>query len=490
MKFSIITVCLNSEKTITYTLNSVLNQTYKNIEHIIVDGGSNDKTLKIINSYPFKNKKIFKTSIKGIYSALNKGIKKATGEYICVLHSDDIFHNDEVLKKVSELIKRNKKYKIFLGDVVYFRKKLSKISRFYPASKFKIAQIKNGIIPPHTASFINKEIYNRFGFYKTNYTIASDFDFFLRILFIHKLRFFKCNQIFTRMKTGGLSSKNLFSYFISTKEIIQSFKENKIYFNYLRIISRLPLKIIQFFNFNEKKLNHSYNFKYSEFLKKIERPQLRIIQNIKRLFFYKTFILSALNLAFLGHYTKRHIKIKKNLICWPDGYFAKFVDSSLPKIPGREVLKNLNIPKNIKEIIVYGNLSIRSKNYLQIIFKKKIIHRKLEYGSVNKILKKTDQKIRENQLIFITLPTPKQEIFAQYLAKKNNNYKIICIGGSIAIASGEERPVPKIISYLEFIWRLRYETYRRINRLTNTFIYFLYGKFYLRKLNFKILERL
>jgi hypothetical protein len=208
------------------------------------------------------------------------------------------------------------------------------------------------------------------------------------------------------------------------------------------------------------------------------------------LFLYKTFILSALNLAFLGHYTNRNIKIKKNLICWPDGYFAKFVDSSLPKIPGREVLKNLNIPKNIKEIIVYGNLSIRSKNYLRLNFKKKIIHRELEYGSVSKMLKKTDLKIRENQLTFITLPTPKQEIFAQYLAKKNNNYKIICIGGSIAIASGEELPVPKIISYLEFIWRLRYETYRRMNRLINTFTYFIYGKFYLRKLKFKILERL
>ena len=89
--------------------------------------------------------------------------------------------------------------------------------------------------------YINKEIYNRFGNYKTNYTIASDFEFFLRILFIHKLRFFKCNEIFTRMKTGGLSGKNMFSYLVSTKEIIKSFKENKINFNYLKIISRFPL---------------------------------------------------------------------------------------------------------------------------------------------------------------------------------------------------------------------------------------------------------
>ena len=110
MKFSIITVCLNSEKTIAYTLNSVLNQTYKNIEHVIVDGGSNDKTLKIINNYPFKNKKVFKISTKGIYGAINKGIEKATGQYICVLHSDDIFHNNEVIKKVYFMDDKTKQY--------------------------------------------------------------------------------------------------------------------------------------------------------------------------------------------------------------------------------------------------------------------------------------------------------------------------------------------------------------------------------------------
>ena len=104
MKFSIITVCLNSEKTILYTLNSILNQTYKNIEHIIIDGGSTDRTLEIIKNYPFKNKKFFSTNSTGIYSAINDGIKRATGQYISVLHSDDIYQNNYILEEVSKII--------------------------------------------------------------------------------------------------------------------------------------------------------------------------------------------------------------------------------------------------------------------------------------------------------------------------------------------------------------------------------------------------
>jgi len=489
MKFSIITVCLNSEKTIIYTLNSILNQTYKNIEHIIIDGGSTDRTLDIIKKYPLKNKKVFSTNQKGIYSSVNEGIKRATGEYISVLHSDDVYQNNYILEQLSKIIKKNKKYKIFFGNVVYFREKISEISRFYSGLDFKLNDLKYGIMPPHTSSFINKDVYTEFGYYKTNYLIASDFDFFLRILLIHKVKFFKIDKVIIRMRAGGISGKNLLSYFISTIEIMKSFNENKITNDLFNIIRRLLLKSLQFINFNTYELNKSYNFIYTEFLKKFKQPELKIIQTTEKLFINRNFILSALNLAFLGSYVKGEIKIENNLICWPDGYFAKIVDRSLYKVPGRNIINTLNIPKNIKEILVLGYLSVQSRNYLKKKFKKKITHIKLMYGNVDKIKKNKNVIIKKNQLIFITLPTPKQEIFAQHLAKKNKNYKIICIGGSIAITSGEEMPVPAFIGYLEFLWRLRYETYRRIIRLIDTFRYFIYGKFFIHKLEFKELER-
>ena len=462
MKFSIITVCLNSEKTILYTLNSILNQTYKNIEHIIIDGGSTDRTVEIIKNYPFKNKKFFSTNSKGIYSAINEGIKKATGEYISVLHSDDVFQNNHILEQVSKIIIKKKEYEIFLGNIVYFRDAVSKISRYYSGFDFKVKDLKYGIIPPHTGSFIHKNIYRKFGYYKTNYIIASDFDFFLRTIFIQKVKFFKINMVITRMRAGGISGKNFLSYWISTKEILRSFNENKIIGNIFNITSRLLLKSLQFINFNSNELNKSYNFIYTEFLKKFEKPKLKIIQTSKNLFLNKNFILSALNLAFLGNYVKGKIKIKNNLICWPDGYFSKTLDKTLYKIPGRVLIDSLNIPGNIKEILVMGNLSTKSENYLKKKFKKKITHINLAYGSIKKIIRNVKIIIKKNQLILITLPTPKQEILAQYIARKNKNYKIICIGGSIAIASGEEIPVPVFINYLEFLWRLRYETFRRL----------------------------
>jgi glycosyltransferase involved in cell wall biosynthesis len=489
MKFSIITVCLNSEKTILYTLNSILNQTYKNIEHIIVDGGSTDRTLEIIKNYPFKNKKFFSINSKGIYNAINEGIKRATGEYISVLHSDDVYQNNYIIEEVSKIIKKNIEFEIFIGNVVYFREKISIISRYYSGFNFKLKDLKYGLMPPHTASFINKNIYRKFGNYKTNYIIASDFDFFLRTMFIQKVKFFKINMVITRMKEGGISGKNFFSYLISTKEILRSFNENKIIGNIFNITSRLLIKSLQYINFNSNELNKSYNFVYTEFLKKFEKPELKIIQTSKNLFLNRNFILSALNLAFLGNYVKGKIKITNNLICWPDGYFSKTVDKTLYKIPGRDLIDSLNIPGNIKEILVLGNLSVQSENYLKKKFKKKISHINLAYGSMKKITKNVKMIIKKNQLILITLPTPKQEILAQYIVMKNKNYKIICIGGSIAIASGEEIPVPAFINYFEFLWRLKYETFRRTVRLFDTFKYFIYGKFFIHKLEFKNLER-
>ena len=490
MKFTIITVCLNSEKTILYTLNSVLNQTYNNIEHIIVDGGSKDGTLEIIKKYNFKKKKIIYTNLQGIYNAINEGIKNATGEYISVLHSDDVYQNDCIIEDISKIIKQNKKYKIFFGNVVYFSKHISKIKRYYSGYQFTQNHLLNGIIPPHTGTFVNKSIYRKFGNYKTNYLIASDFDFFLRTLFINKIKYFKIDKVITRMKTGGVSGKNIFSYITSTKEITKAFKENKITCSNLKIFLRLPLKLVQFFNFNTKKLNTSYNFKYSKFLKKIEQPDLTIVQNFNKIFLNKNFILSALNLSFLGNYASEKIKIENNLICWPDGYFSKTIDSTLYKVPGREIIRNIKIPKNITEILVFGNLSKNAKNFLKRKFKKKITHINLIHGDINLIIKKTNCRIKKNQLIFLTLPTPKQEIFAQHLAKLNKDYKIICIGGSIAMVSGDEKPVPTILSYFEFLWRLRYETFRRSRRLLVTFYYFIYGKFLSKKLKFENIERL
>jgi glycosyltransferase involved in cell wall biosynthesis len=176
MKISIITVTLNSKKTILYTLNSIITQSYKNIEHIIVDGGSTDGTLELINKYNFKNRKIFRQTKSGIYNAMNLGILKSTGDFICILNSDDIFNSVNTIKEVVKEIKKNPDFNIYIGSVAYFNDdSFEKINRYYSSQNFKIGHLYYGIMPPHPATFVRRKLYLDNNLYKENFKIAADF---------------------------------------------------------------------------------------------------------------------------------------------------------------------------------------------------------------------------------------------------------------------------------------------------------------------------
>ena len=191
MKITILTVCLNSELTILHTLNSVLTQSYKNIEHIIVDGGSADKTLEFLKEYNLKNKIIIHQTKSGIYNAMNLGIKKSKGDYICILNSDDIFNSNTTIEKVVKKIIKDKDCSIFLGDVIFFNaEKFTKINRNYSVKSFNKNLLKFGVMPPHPGSFVKKELYLKYGLYEENYKIASDYEFFLRTIYKNNLWIF------------------------------------------------------------------------------------------------------------------------------------------------------------------------------------------------------------------------------------------------------------------------------------------------------------
>ncbi len=481
MKISIITVCLNSEDTILDTLNSVISQKYKNIEHIIVDGGSTDRTAFFLKKYKFRKKKIIFKKKCSLYNSINLGIKNATGDVISILHSDDIYNSPDTIKKVVSRIKKSNK-NIFFGDVVYYKKNFSNVIRYYSALNFKRNLMTYGFMPPHTGSFYKKNIFNIYGYYK-NFQIAGDFEHLLRLIYKKKINFEILNLITTRMKSGGLSSKNLSSYITINKELIKSFNINEIKSNRFLIFLRIPSKLLQFFNFDKLKVNSSFKLKKSNFYKTYKETKIKLIRDIKKLNFNRNFILSALNLAFLGSYSKNQIKLHKNMINWPDGIFSKIYGKQIKKLPGRDILKNIQIPKKIKRIIVIGNLSNTGKEFLIKNYKKKIINYKLPFGSIEKIKKKSNFIFSSSDLIFITLPTPKQEQIAHHLSNINNNYKIICIGGSIGIVSGDEKEVPKKLINFEFFWRLRYETRRRVLRLITTFFQYIYDVLIIKKVN-------
>tara|TARA_B110000003_G_C16518643_1_gene484084 strand:+ start:208 stop:957 length:750 start_codon:yes stop_codon:yes gene_type:complete len=248
MKVSIITVCYNSQKTIENTIKSVLSQNYKNYEYIIIDGRSTDNTIEIIKKYKKKIQIFRSEKDKGIYDAINKGIKLATGSVISILHSDDIFYNKFTTQKVMSHFKSNSKINCLIGNTIITDNNLKKKLRSYKANFFKKWMLYFGFSPPHPSTFFRDKIYKKYGLYKNEYIIAGDFEFFVRIFLKKKILFKIIDENFVLMKSGGKSSNSIKSNLISSQEIIKSFKDNKLYTNWFLIILRIPLKLIQYIN--------------------------------------------------------------------------------------------------------------------------------------------------------------------------------------------------------------------------------------------------
>ena len=246
MKISVITVCLNSEKTIEKTINSVINQDYDDYEFIIIDGGSTDKTLKIIDQYKEWITIMVSEKDLGIYDAINKGIKISSGKLISLIHSDDYLHDGQVLSNVASKFKKNLKLDCLIGATLIVKFNTKKVIRRYSANLFKKWMLYLGISPPHPSSFFKKKIYDNYGLYNVSYKIAGDFEFFLRTIIKNKIVINTTNENYVIMQEGGVSTRSLKNNLVSSNEILKSFRENKLYSNFLLISLRFPIKIIQF----------------------------------------------------------------------------------------------------------------------------------------------------------------------------------------------------------------------------------------------------
>jgi len=228
-------------------------------------------------------------------------------------------------------------------------------------------------------------------------------------------------------------------------------------------------------HFNKKKILEDLYLIIDELFYSYEKIQL--IKDEKTIPFGKNFILSGLNLAFLGYFGSGIIKLKNYLYHWPDGVFKnKFFNKNVKKISGMQLIRNLSVPDFIKNIYILGNLSEVSKKYLKFKFKKQnIIHIDLPMDNHENLYNFCKINFNNDDLIICTLPTPKQELLAIKISENSKYFKIICIGGALVVASGEEKVVPEFLDNmgLEWIWRLRTDTSRRIRRLLITFLYYV-----------------
>ena len=240
MKISIITVSFNSASTILETINSVNDQSYKNIEHVFIDGLSTDNTLDIIKKKSSRNPLIISEKDNGLYDAMNKGIKLATGNVIGILNSDDFFKNKLVIDKIV------KEFKFSGSDIVYgnidYVNKDGDIVRFWKSNKFK--SFKKGWHPPHPSLFVKKTIYEKYGVFNTDFKIAADFELMLRFFERHSVQSSYLNDTIVTMLVGGVS--NTFTGILKGRsEIKKAFKKNKISPSFFYIIQRYLPKLIK-----------------------------------------------------------------------------------------------------------------------------------------------------------------------------------------------------------------------------------------------------
>lgn len=222
MKVSIITTTFNSASTIRDTINSIIAQDYANIEHIIVDGASKDDTMDIVRSYGSKISRIISEPDKGIYDAMNKGIRSATGDIVGILNSDDFFTSTDVVSTVIDSFTQNDIDALY-GDIHFVRPdNLNKPVRYYSSKIFKPSLFRYGFMPAHPSFYMKKSCYDLYGLYALDYKIASDYDLLIRYLYKYKVKHQYIPKDFVTMRTGGVSTENMQSRIVLNREIIRA----------------------------------------------------------------------------------------------------------------------------------------------------------------------------------------------------------------------------------------------------------------------------
>lgn len=244
MKISIITVCYNSAKTIENTILSVINQTYKDIEYIIVDGKSKDDTVQIVEKYNSNITKWISESDKGLYDAMNKGIAMATGDIIGILNSDDTFHSNTVIEEISNFHEQNN-IDASVGNIIQHNVN-GQIIRLYSSKNWNPVKLKIGFMPPHPSIFFKKELFNKFGLYDLGFKIGADYELITRFFLKNKIIWKYSGITTTSMLVGGLSSSGFSSYKLISKEIQKALSMNGVVFSSFNIKMRFLWKIIGF----------------------------------------------------------------------------------------------------------------------------------------------------------------------------------------------------------------------------------------------------
>ena len=470
---SVIIPFYNEKNYFSYCINSVLAQTYKNLEIIIINDGSDPEYLEILQN--FKNKypeKIFlyHKENEGVSSARNLGIQKAKGKYISFLDSDDEWLPNKIEYQINIL--KEKKLNFIHGSYFVMDEEFNLKGKFIAKDLNYKNLLKSCDIGLSTvmlkADIAKKNLF-------PNISTKEDYVCWLNI--IKELNYLVCDtQVLSiyRKRNDSLSSKFIVKF-------INAFKVYNTYesFGFLKSFYytfRLSIYYVIKENLIRNKNLYPISFNY--------------IIDFKKITFEKSFILVALNMASLSYMSLLY-QNSKNIIFWIDGVCARFIIKNYFKTAGRKVIKSLSLPENIQNIYLLGKYSDKQINYTENTLNRKVEFIELPFFNNLYEASRFNLNLKDSSLVLINISTPKQEIIAKNLLKNNSSKKIfvLCLGGGIAMAAGDEKVVPEFIEKLnlEWLWRLKTDTLFRLKRLIRTASVFLFKKIfkYFNKIKFR-----
>lgn len=247
MKISIITVVLNAADTIEDTLRSVASQTYPDFEHIVVDGGSTDGTLEIIERHRDRIAALVIEPDRGIYDAMNKGIAAATGEIVGMLNADDVYVDEHVLEKVARAFS-DPTVDVCHADLVYVdRADLDRIIRYWKSRPYTDGLFEKGWLPAHPTFFVRRALYRRYGGFDLNYRFQADFELTMRLLAVHKARSVYLPEVIVKMRMGGVSNRSVLNVIKGNIEAYRACQRHGLKVSPLFIVRKILSRLPQFF---------------------------------------------------------------------------------------------------------------------------------------------------------------------------------------------------------------------------------------------------
>lgn len=228
LKVSIITAVFNRSDTIGHALQSVHSQSWKNIEHIVIDGGSTDGTVRIVESYRSKISVFISEPDKGIYDALNKGLSNATGDVVGFMHSDDYFFDSDVVHRIALAFSDDSVDGIY-GDLEYVSKdNINSVVRRWKSGTYLPSKLARGWMPPHPTLYLRRTVFEKLGGFDTSYRIAADYEAILRYLALGKIRLAYIPEVLVKMRVGGESNRSLSRILLKSREDYRALHNNGV----------------------------------------------------------------------------------------------------------------------------------------------------------------------------------------------------------------------------------------------------------------------